>query len=409
MSRGKTAESARLQIRTAKPSSIREVNRSIVLELIRRRQPVSRAELARLTGIFRSSMSDIIDELLAEDLVTEQRATPSQRGRVPFSLRLNDAGYRVLGLNIRPAYSQIACAGLSGRIEKSVTIPTPRSSARLVQAVAQTIVRLREDLGLRKETFRRMGIAVPGHVDVTNGSILWTPTHEELNGYPIAEEICKHTGISAVVDNDCNVGALSELWLSTELERDVSADFVFLNISDFGAGAGALIRGEIFLGHDAHFAGEVGHMVVEPDGILCRCGRHGCWERYVCNDATWRRVHPDVPFSVDRFEQMLAAALSGSAKELTSLRETAKYLSLGVSNIGFVFNPAAISVAGRITAVWDLIRDDVERLYGSPHLNHSIRPARLSADDSLLHGAVCLAVRDVFAGPKFGETSVFSV
>src|SRR3954453_2627226 len=98
-----------LQIPTATPSSIRAVNRSIVLELIRRRQPISRADLARLTGIFRSSVSDIVDELIAEDLVMEERAVPSKRGRVPMSLRLNDSGYAVLGLNIRPSQCQIAC------------------------------------------------------------------------------------------------------------------------------------------------------------------------------------------------------------------------------------------------------------------------------------------------------------
>ena len=396
----------RLPILTATPSSIRKVNRSIILELIRRRQPVSRAELARLTGIFRSSVSDIVDELVAENLVTEEKGVPSQRGRVPFSLRLNDAAYPVLGLNIRPAYSQIAWAGLSGDIQATLNIPTPRSPSRLVQAVAECIERMREQLGMpRRDGFRSMGIAVPGHADAATGTILWTPTHKELNGFAIADEIYKHTGVPALVDNDCNLGALSELWLSTKEEKDRGSDFVFLNISDFGAGAGALIDGEIFLGHDTHFAGEVGHMVVEPEGELCGCGRHGCWERYVCNEATWRRVHPRTPFSVERFEEMLKAARQGNSAALASIHETAKYLSLGVSNIGFIFNPSSIAVAGRITAIWDVIEQEVQTRYGSHRLNYVIRPARLSADDSLLHGAVCLAVRDVFTGPKFGETS----
>ena len=105
-----------------------------MLELIRRRQPVSRADLARFTGIFRSSVSDIVDELSKNDLVAEERAVPSQRGRVPMSLRLNDAGYPVLGLNIRPAYCQIARAGLNGRIHNSLTFQMPASPKKLVQA-----------------------------------------------------------------------------------------------------------------------------------------------------------------------------------------------------------------------------------------------------------------------------------
>ncbi len=407
MSSKKTPQRVSLQIRTATPSSVRAVNRSIMLELIRRRQPISRAELARLTGVFRSSVSDIVDELVDENLVSEERSTRSQPGRVPMSLRLNDSEYCVLGLNIRPAYSQLAYAGLSGRILSTLKFETPTSPNKLVHAVAQSIERLSDGSRARKKNaFRRIGIAIPGHVDAPNGRILWAPTHQELNDFPIAEEIEKQTGIEALADNDCNVGALSELWLSSGDEgSDRSTDFVFLNVSDFGTGAGAVLNGEIYLGHDAHFAAEVGHMVVERSGPVCRCGRRGCWELYVSNEATWSRVHPRSPFSVEAFDEMLSAAKRADSRVLTSLLETATYLSLGISNIASMFNPAEVIVAGRITAVWDLIHQHLERLYGSSHLRYSVRPARLSADDSLLHGAVCLALRDTFARPKFGHIS----
>jgi predicted NBD/HSP70 family sugar kinase len=179
-----------------------------------------------------------VDELLAEELVTEERSVPSQRGRVPMSLRLNDTDYGVLGLNIRPAYCQIGAAGLSGRIQKSLTFETPTSPQKLVQVVGQTIKRLQNDWPAKgSKAFRRVGIAVPGHVDVATGRILWTPTHRELSDFPITEHIFDQTGIEALADNDCNAGALSELWLSTGEKKDRSADFVFLNVSDFGAGA----------------------------------------------------------------------------------------------------------------------------------------------------------------------------
>lgn len=101
---------------------------------------------------------------------------------------------------------------------------------------------------------------------------------------------------------------------------------------------------------------------------------------------------------------MPAAAKRVGARSLASFRETAKYLSVGISNIEFAFNPAKVIIAGRITAIWDLIRKDVETLYRSSHLCSSIFPARLSADDSRLHGTVCLALGNAFATPKFGET-----
>lgn len=396
-----------LPIHTATPSSVRAVNRSIMLELIRRRQPISRAELARLTGIFRSSVSDIVDELVEESLIAEERAVPSQRGRVPMSLRLNDASYPVAGLNIRPAYCQIARAGLNGRIHQSLTFPTPSSPKKLVQAVAQAIRRLGDGQGRSSPPmFRRMGIAIPGHVDVSTGRILWTPTHKELADFPITQAILEQTGIEALADNDCNLGALSELWLATGESKERSTNFVFLNVSDFGAGAGAVMNGELYHGHNGHFAAEVGHMVMDPNGPACRCGRNGCWERFVCNDATWRRVHPRTPFTVEGFNKMLVAGLNGDRQASASFRETARYLSLGISNIAYLLNPAEVILAGRITAIWDLIREDLETRFGPQQFESSIRPARLSADDSLLHGAVCLALRDAFAKPKFGELPV---
>lgn len=393
-------------IRTATPSSVRAVNRSITLNLIRQRQPISRAELARLTGIFRSSVSDIVDELVEQNFVLEERSTPSQRGRVPMSLKLNDLAFPVLGLNIRPEYCQLAWAGLNGQIHESLMFVTPTSPSSLVQALGRAVQDLTKRSGLKSQkSFRCIGVAVPGHVDAFSGRILWTPTHSELNQFPIAEAIQNLTGIETLADNDCNVGALSELWLSTNGSPVRKSNFVFLNVSDFGTGAGAVINGEIYLGHDSRVAAEVGHMVIDAEGPVCRCGRRGCWELYVSNDATWRRVHPRLPFSVERFEQMLASARRGDRSALASLSETARYLSLGISNIGYIFNPAEVVIAGRITSVWDLISQEVTSSFASSQLRYSIQPARLSADDSLLHGAVCLALRDTFAPPRFGDLS----
>jgi predicted NBD/HSP70 family sugar kinase len=316
-----------------------------------------------------------------------------------MNLRLNDDCCRVFGLNIRPSYSQVASSGLSGTIQGSLDFPTPSSPDKLVKAIFQAASKLCKAGGQKFDRYERVGIAIPGHVDAGTGDILWTPTHPELSHFSIAKAIESELGIPALADNDCNLGALSELWLSN---RDGNSDFVFLNLSDYGVGAGVVINGEIYLGHNSRFAAEVGHMIVESAGLRCRCGRNGCWEMYVSNDATLKRLHPDSRFSEEAFEQMLSSARKGNKRASKALDETARYLSVGISNIGYLFNPFEIVVAGRITAVWDLVHEAVINRYSGPGALPKLRPARMSADDSLLHGAVCLALRATFAGPKFG-------
>ena len=249
MSSKKVPEKNAHTIRTATPSSVRAVNRAIMLNLIRQKEPISRAELARLTGVFRSSVSDIVDELVEQNVVSEERSTASQRGRVPMSLQLNDLNYPVLGLNIRPEYCQLAWAGLKGQIHESLTFATPTSPGSLVEALGRAVQEITKRAGLKKEEqFRCIGVAVPGHVDAFSGRILWSPTHGELNDFLIGDAIQAHTGIPTLADNDCNVGALSELWLSTSGNPGRKTNFVFLNVSDFGTGAGAVINGEIYSG-----------------------------------------------------------------------------------------------------------------------------------------------------------------
>jgi predicted NBD/HSP70 family sugar kinase len=371
-----------------------------MLELIRKHQPISRADLARITGVFRSSVSDIVDELLDQRLILEERQSQGRgRGRVPMNLRLNDESCRVLGLNIRPSYSQIACSGLSGIIQESLHFPTPSSPKKLISAISQAASKLSKTGPQTFDRYERVGVAIPGHVDARTGEILWTPTHPELNRFSITKAIENELGIPALADNDCNLGALSELWLSS---RNGNADFVFLNLSDYGVGAGVVINGEIYLGHDSRFAAEVGHMIVESNGLPCRCGRRGCWEMYVSNDATYKRFAPGSAFTEEAFEKMLASAKKGNKRACRALAETARHLSVGIENLGYLFNPFEIVVAGRITAAWKLIQETFASLHSGSKAFPNLRLARMSADDSLLHGAVCLALRATFAGPKFG-------
>ena len=388
-------------IHTATPSTVREVNRSIILNLIRRHQPISRAELSQRTGIFRSNISDIVDELVGQDLVVEKRGIAVGRGRVPTLLSLNGNSFRVLAVSVRPSETLVAAAGLTGKISKRVTFETPRNPREFVRKLLKTIAQFHEQHPGKASGLQEIGVGVPGLVKASAGQVLWIPALPEYSGFELAAEIEKRSGISTAADNDSNLAALAELWVDETADL---SDFVVLVIGDVGVGAGIILNRELYRGHDTSFAAEFGHMTIDLAGAECSCGRRGCWELYVSDRATWQRYLPKSPteFDPSRFQELLDLAHQGNQQALGALGETAKYLSVGISNIFLALNPEVIIVAGCIAKAWDLIQNTVVRSFSPPGLNVPIRTARPDLEQLYLRGAIRLALRKAFAKPKLG-------
>jgi predicted NBD/HSP70 family sugar kinase len=385
---------------TASPSSVRHVNRSIVLSLIRTHEPVSRVALSEMTGMFRSNVSEIVDQLIEDGLVREERAVPVGRGRVPYNLSLNDDSLLVVGISIRQSTTTLALAGISGRIQETVTFETLADPVRQIREIRKAMLRLKRSAGKDSaQSIRECGVSFPGHVPAESGVISWAPSLPSYTGFAFAEEMHRRLGVVTSCENDCNLGALAEMWLC---EEDIAGlnDFIFLEVGEVGLGGGIIINRELYRGHDADFIAEFGHMSLDPDGPLCPCGRSGCWELFVCDRTTWRRYDPGTPFTAARFQRLLKAGPEEGGRP--ALLETARFLSFGLANIALAFNPEVVVLAGRITNAWDLIRHTVETAHGSANLKIRVRPARLDAEQLFLHGAVHLALTRVFAKPRLG-------
>ena len=395
------AEPRHALIHTATPSTVRAINRSIILNLIRLHQPISRAELSNRTGIFRSNISDIVEELIAQELVVEKRGRPIGPGRVPMLLSLNSDGARVLAVSVRPSETLVAAAGLTGRIYHSLAFETPRGPREFTKTLLATIAKFRERYRGHGAALQEIGIGVPGLVNASNGQILWLPALPEYSGLELAAEIEEHCAISTAIDNDSNLAALAELWSNETADL---SNFVVVVIGDVGVGAGIVLNRELYRGHDTSFAAEFGHMIVDPAGPECSCGRRGCWELYVSDRATWTRYAraSEQEFNESRFKELLRLAFAGDKRALGALSDTAKYLSIGLSNIFLALNPEIIIVAGQVVNAWDLIQHTVRRVFRLPILSVPIRAARPDIEQLYLQGAVRLALRKAFAKPKLG-------
>uniref|UniRef100_E6QHL6 Putative ROK family protein n=1 Tax=mine drainage metagenome TaxID=410659 RepID=E6QHL6_9ZZZZ len=384
---------------TATPQTIRHVNRSILLNLIRLHQPISRAELSRITGMHRSNVSVNIEELIAEGLLREERAKPIGRGRAPFSLHIREDSLYVLAVNLRVSETTIALGQLSGRIEKFASFETPKDPGLFVQMLDREVRRLlmpvRPSL---KKLVRNLTVSVPGHIRSKTQGDIWMPALPGYSGFSLRSAIEDRIGIPTEVMNNASLGALAEMWLD-ELQHVHLKDFVFLLIGDVGAGSGLVFNHQLYLGHDLTYAGEFGHMVIDPAGPKCPCGKNGCWQLYVCDRATWDRYQPTKPFTAAGFQQFLQKAKKRDPRVIAALYETARYMALGISNISQALNPEVVIFGGEITGLWDVLQPEITRQLSQLNTTTAIRPTQDNIDQLFLQGAIQLGLRRIFDPP----------
>jgi predicted NBD/HSP70 family sugar kinase len=385
---------------TATPASVRKVNRAILLNLIRTHQPVSRIQLSALTGIYRSNVSFIVEELLREGLVREERGRPSGRGRVPTFLSLNPDGRRVVGVSIRAAETVAALADLTGEVLGRVRFRTPKTAQSWLGNFRRCLERLRGESARQAPGIQHICISVPGMVDQASGEILWVNALPGYSGSRLREMVQEASGVEATIANDCHLATTCERWMGG-IEADLR-NMVFLEVGDVGVGAGMVVNGELCTGYNSTFAAEFGHMVVDPSGPRCNCGRRGCWELFVCDRATWARYDSASEYTTGRFEELIGLARSGDKRAVKAFQTTARQLGLGISNITMVLNPEVVILAGKVTEVWGIVSPLIEEalrvLPGKPQL----RPARMPAEDLFLHGAIRQALSGLFARPQLG-------
>jgi N-acetylglucosamine repressor len=385
----------------------REINRSIVLNLVRAHQPISRADLARAMSVSRGAVTLIVNDLLREGLVVEGATGETMRGRKPTFLYIDSGRRAVVAVDVRASKTFLQLADLSGHPISGVTsFPTPREPKEFVDALAERVKSLRaEDREIT--AIQGIGVVVPGMVERSTMQVLHAPTLGWRN-VNIREPLAAATGLTVQVENSGRACVLAQAWAI----RDASApgDLVFVSVSD-GLGVGVMIHGEILRGTH-NIAGEFGHLPLSLDGPPCSCGSTGCWEAYVSNRATLTRyfgrdVETAGPTSVEprafSIEDLIARARAGDAKAVTAIQSTARYLGLGLASVVNATDPARIYIGGEITAAWDLIEATVRAALKERALTPAagatdIRPVAAS-EHPRLRGAAALVVSPAFAAP----------
>ena len=382
------------KVQAANPHTIRDINRQIVLNYVREREPISRATIARETTLQRSTISEIVEALTGEGLVEEIGVGKSTGGRRPTLLRLRTVGPIAIGVNITPTHTTIASSNLVGVVVQQESFPTDPAPERTFNRIIE-IIRKFSDQG----SIEGIGISIPGLVTPATGNVIFVP-YFKWRDLPIAETISRATGLPVTIDNDANAVALAELWFGRPEVRD-ARDFIFVLVAD-GVGTGIIFDGQVYRGVRGA-AGEFGHMIVGNNApVLCSCGNDDCWEAFASERAATARYQKlSNGRSAPDFETLIDRALAGEQEAKTALTETARYLAIGISNLVVGFSPEAVIVGGAITRAWSLIEkaltEKIERSVRRGVPSARVLRSTLNGDPTLT-GALSLVLARKFGG-----------
>ncbi len=377
----------------ASSEDVRDINRRIVLNLIRKRQPISRADLARVSGMQRSTISLIVEQLIQENWVLTGPTGRLPRGRRPTFLRLNDERV-IIGVDIRPSQITAAVADANGRFisqEAIVTTPDPEfTMGRLIEVIRHIVA------SCRGRKIEGIGVSVPGRYIPGSNRLVFAP-NLGWRDVDLRTPLMEATGLEVEIENAATACALAAVWFD---HMEQVRNLVVVTVSE-GVGTGILLNGQIVRGVSG-MAGEFGHVPLEPQGPLCGCGRRGCWEVFASNRAALRYYRESGSGSESAglsFLDLLSLADQGDRRAEDALENMAYNLGRGMRMLVAGFAPERIVVVGDLTRSWKRFEAVIQPQILEQVLPGGVAPELIPAREgsvARLRGTVALVLEKDF-------------
>jgi len=399
--------------RTGDQALVREINLSIILNCLRETSPLSRAQLAGITGLNKTTVSSLVRELIARQFVREIGFDSSGAGRPAVLLELNPDAGCIIGMEIGVDFILAILTNFKAQVLWRYREDTDQAEGQ------ETILAKALDVG--RQAFAvggsphspvlGIGIGIPGLVDISSGTLLFAP-NLKWHDVPLREIFSREFDVPAFVDNDANVAALGERYFGA---AQGSKDFVYLSIG-VGLGGGIVLDGQLYRGIGG-YAGEIGHMTITSDGERCNCGNCGCWETLVSQTAVVHRVRKAVEAgNASRVSQLAEGRLErisipiivevaeeGDEVVKQALEETGVYLGIGIANLINAFNPELIIFGGVMSLASAYLLPAIEKTLEGRSLAWPRRMARVMASsygpDACVMGGVALVLHDILSRP----------
>jgi predicted NBD/HSP70 family sugar kinase len=389
----------------ATSETVRDINSRIMLNLVRKHEPVSRADLTRYSGLQRSTVSAIAERLIADRWLREGAVGDLPRGRKPTYLHLNAERCGVIGVDVQPAVTRLAVASLANEFLCQETMATPCDPREFIAGLTRRLAHLVR--AHPKSWYEGIGISLPGRIEPSSGKVLFAPTlgWSEIDLKTPLESALK---LPVTLENAANACALAELW-SSRHTRGIG-NLVAVTVSD-DVGVGMVMNGQLVRGSGG-VAGEFGHVAQVLGGPKCRCGNRGCWEvlgsnaaavRYYTEAVSARKgtIGSKSDMAMVPFDDLLRMADKGDSKANEALARMARHLGIGLGMLVTGLAPDLLLLVGEVTRAWDKVGPVVEsamkpRAVAQPHTRMVITDPETQPR---LRGTIAMVLQKHFSAP----------
>ncbi len=395
---------------------IRENNLSSVLRLIHSQAPISRAQLAVVTGLNKSTISSLVDDLIASKLVNEAGSNSTGAGRPATMLEINPQAGLIIGVELGVDFVSVAVTDFLGNITwRRREDANPNEGQQKMIDQTLRIVKEAMTAGKKKNShFLGLGLATPGTVDLKEKVLIFAPNLHWRN-VPFGKIFSEQTKLKVFVENDANAAATAEHLFGTARRCQ---DFLFV-FAGVGIGGGLFLNGKLYRGKNG-YAGEIGHspIMAEPSQTVCHCGNRGCWETYANQYSIIQRVQARLevkrtsiipklmaeqnsPLTIPLIKQ---AADAGDREAIDSFAEAGHAMGQGLAGLVNIFNPDKIILGGPLSLAGEYllpsIRETVSR-HSMPEIDQQAEVVLSPfGPDASLIGAIAIVADDVLSVPS---------
>ena len=382
---------------------MRQMNRSLVLNTIRLEGTISRAQIARGTGLSAATVSGLAAELIGEGLIFEQEEGNSSGGRRPVLLSLNPSGGYVVGIKLMEDHLIAALTNLEANVVDSCNVAfNDIEPGEVIQTIADGVTHLLAKNKIPVSKLFGVGVGLAGIIDQDTDILRLSPIFG-WQGLPFGKMIKEKLQVPVFIDNDVNTVTLTEKWFG--MARDID-HFLTVTVGR-GVGLGIVTNGRLYRGRGG--AGEFGHVVVDPEGSLCSCGKRGCLETYIADPSLLKKAlaDPDLQKDIHTIDDLRTLARAGNPKAKSIFSIAGEMLGRGIANLINIFDPQMIILSGEGVVARDLFVESMFEAIQSHTMSGMGSDTIVHIDEledlAWARGAAGLVLRAVFESPIFKQ------